>query len=298
MLNKFLNSLSVTISILLLVSCASSQEALEGNPSPIAPTVEESVLTPDTPGKWLELPATNDERLYFFTHDMTRNSQQVRNYSFYLDPDAKIAVWVAYPLNSGLIGSNTGRSDAWGLDPKVPRDYQSVIFSGYKGGYDRGHQLPSADRYGSGINEATFYGTNMTPQLNSLNGFAWVSLETKVREWSKQMDTLYVVTGADINGATEYAYDNDDKAITVPVGYFKALLGYKKGGSIGNSTGGYIAVGFYYEHKEYSTAVMDQAISIDDLEKKLGYDFFVNLPEKVGEEVAKTIESTIDGWWE
>ena len=42
-------------------------------------------------------------------------------------------------------------------------------------------------------------------------------------------------------------------------------------------------------------------MSVDDLEKKLNIDFFVNLPAKVGEETAARIEAEnpadISWWW-
>ena len=253
-----------------------------------------SEIKSDIPGEWLELPATDDENLYFITHDMERGGKTVRNYSYYYSPDDRLAVWVAYPLNRGLIGSG-GRTDEWGYDPKVPAKYQPVLFRGYDGGYDRGHQLPSADRYGSGINETTFYFTNMTPQLGSLNQKKWADLETQIRNWSYSLDTLYVVTGADIHGATKVAYDNNGAACTVPEGYFKALLGYKKGGSIG--TGGYVGIAFYFEHRSYNNDIMNQSMTIDELENRLGYDFFVNLPGKIGEEWAARVESDVDDWW-
>ena len=93
--------------------------------------------------------------------------------------------------------------------------------------------------------------------------------------------------------------DNEGNKVCVPDGYFKALLGYKKSGTIGNSTGGYLGIAFYFEHKGYdNSAIMDsQAMSISALEEKLGIDFFVNLPEKVGQNMADKIESTKDKWW-
>lgn len=268
-----------------------TQLAKGSDPIIIHPTT----LKPDPVGSWLELPATNESGRYFFTHDMTVGKYNGRNYSFYLDPNAKIAVWVAYPLNSGLIGSNTGRTDDWGLDPKVPRDYQPVIYSAFRGGYDRGHQLPSADRYGNN-NPSTFYGTNMTPQRAELNQHAWEKLEGRVRNWSYKFDTLYVVTGADIVGSREYATDNDGKKITVPVGYFKALLGYKKSQTIADtaSKGGYTAIGFYFKHQSYSDSqIMSQSMSIDALEKMTGFDFFVNLPD----ELETRVEADVNSWW-
>lgn len=256
-------------------------------------------IDPDPVARWLELPATDDPDLSFITHDMTRSGKTMRSFSLYYSKEDRLSVWVAYPLNKGLIGSGS-RTDEWEYDPKVPKSSQPVLFSGYRGGYDRGHQLPSADRYGPGINEKTFYFTNMTPQLASLNQKAWSTLENMVRNWSYSLDTLYVVTGADIDGATEVAYDNNGNAVTVPVGYFKALLGYKRGSSIGGLNGGYIGIGFYFEHRSYSNdanTIMNQAMSIDELESRLGYDFFVNLPDKVGKDVAARIESEADSWW-
>ena len=257
-----------------------------------------SSLKPDKVASWLELPATDHDGRFFFTRNMTIKSGDIRNYSFYLDSAAKVSVWVAYPLNATLIGSGS-RTNEWGIDPKVPEKYQAVIaYGAFRGGYQRGHQIPSADRLDRDANVTTFYGTNMTPQKGELNEKVWAALEGKVRDCSRQVDTLYVVTGADIEGSTEYAFDNMDKKITVPVGYYKALLGYKKDRSIGGTTGGYIAIGFYFEHKGYADDdIKAQSMSIAELEKKLGYDLFVNLPAKAGEETAAKVESEVDSWW-
>jgi DNA/RNA endonuclease G (NUC1) len=259
---------------------------------------ETAQLRPDKVTSWLELPATDHDGRFFFTRNMTIKSGDIRNYSFYLDTAAKVSVWVAYPLNSVLMGSGS-RTNEWGIDPKVPEKYQAVIaYGAFRGGYQRGHQIPSADRLDRDANVTTFYGTNMTPQRGELNEKVWAALEGKVRDCSRQVDTLYVVTGADIEGSTEYAFDNMDKKITVPVGYYKALLGYKKDRSIGSTTGGYFAIGFYFEHKGYADDdIKAQSMSIAELEKKIGYDLFVNLPAKVGEDTATKVESTVDSWW-
>ena len=257
-------------------------------------------LVPDPVPSWLELPATDNNDLYFFTHDMMRGSKKVRNYSFYYDPEARMSAWVAYPLNQDLIGSGS-RSDEWGLDPKIPAKYQQTLYNGYSGGYQRGHQIPSADRYGSGINEQTFYFINSTPQRGELNEKAWAKLEGYVRNWSKRLDTLYVVTGADFRNSTQYAYDNQGSSVPVPTAYYKALLAYKKGGSIANSTGGYMGIAFWFEHRSYADAAImsTQFMSIDALEQKLGVDFFANLPAKLGADVANKIEASEDkSWWD
>jgi len=269
---------------------------------------EPTELKSDPVGAWMELPATTNKDLYFIHRKMTVNSKEYRNYSYFYDKDARLAHWVAYPLNETLIGKGS-RSDAWGFDPKIPVKYQQNLFKSYSTKYinhegkevkyQRGHQIPSADRLTSSPNRTTFYYPNMTPQKGELNEKAWATLEKMVRDWSEQMDTLYVVTGADLRGTTETAEDNDGTKIPVPVGYYKALLGYKKDASIGKETGGYIGIGFYFEHKFYEDAsiMTTQAMTLDALEEKMGMDFFVNLPAAVGEDKAKQVESTKDAWW-
>lgn len=254
-------------------------------------------LIPDTPGVWLELPSTADKSRCFITHDMTLNGKKMRNYSLFYDSGAKLSSWVAYPLNSALRGSGS-RTDKWGYDPKVPGSFQPVLYSGFGGGYQRGHQLPSADRLANGVNETTFYFTNMTPQLGELNEYAWATLEGMVRGWSENTDTLYVVTGADWTGTQAYAIDNDGSRIPVPVGYYKALLAYKASGF--GDAGKYLGIAFWFDHKGYessSSVVMGQSMSIDALEEKTGIDFFVNLPSVVGKEQADKVESSVDKWW-
>ncbi len=252
---------------------------------------------PSADAGWLELPALSDESLEFYSHDMTVSGKKMRNYSFFYDKEAKLSFCVVYPLNKGLIGSGS-RTNAWGYDPLLPSEDQPCIYSAFSSAYQRGHQLPSADRLSANV--STFYFTNMTPQRGVLNERAWATLEGKVRGWSYQMDTLYVVTGADYKSSTEYAYDNLGAAVRVPVGYFKALLGYKKSGSIGAATGGYVGIAFYFKHQEYSDdAIMStQSMTIDALEDQLGgVDFFCNLPDKIGAEKAAAVESAVDSWW-
>jgi endonuclease G len=271
-------------------------------PTPAPPTYGSPTAAPH----WLELPATSaDDDLSFFSHDCTIGGKKLRNYAYYWNFDARVAHWVAYPLCSVYMGSS-GRSEAWGFDPLMPASLQQDVSGGYQGSgrYDRGHQLPSADRTASySLNATTFYGVNMTPQNNTLNTGVWSALESKVRDWAKRSDTLYVVTGCVVTGSTSYALDRSGHHVTVPVAYFKALLRYQKNSTIGYAD--YMAAGFWYDHYEYSQSGKSfgkgQSMSLDELEEKLGYKLFVNLPEQVGAETAAKIKSekpaNVSWWW-
>lgn len=253
----------------------------------------------DIPAGWMELPAVRPEGdQLFLYHNQQIANKEMRSWSYLWDPDHLVALWVAYPLNNTLIGSGS-RTDEWGLDPKLPREKQPVLFDPFSGGYQRGHQLPSADRYNRAANIQTFYGTNMTPQNGGLNSGVWARLEGKVREWSYKFDTLYVVTGCTVAGSTRKAYDNDNKAVTVPTAYFKALLGYSRSGvqGITAQTGGYTGIAFYMKHFDYPQNYMDAAMTIDQLENITGFDFFVNLPDKISPTLANYVESAKDNYW-
>ena len=259
---------------------------------------------------WLELPSV-PAGTDFFAHSMTIGSVKTRNYSFIWDYDNLVAPWVAYPLCKWNMASNVKRTNAWALDPLLPESKQPVLYRGFSKGnngwYARGHQIPSADRLTSyESNAMTFYGTNMTPQIQEgFNGDIWATLEGMVRSWANKSDTLYVVTGCVIDykdGETvKYALDNNGKKVTVPTAYYKAVLRYMKSSTVGYS--GYSACAVWLDHKVYSTKTIDSSysMSVDDLEEKLGIDFFVNLPAKVGEDVAARIEAEepkdVTWWW-
>lgn len=272
------------------------------------PTPSGGNLSPKT--GWMELPAIPNG-MDAFTHSMTVGSVSTRNYSFLWDYDNLVAPWVAYPLCKWNIGNNIKRTNAWGLDPLLPEGKQPVLYRGFSKGnngwYARGHQIPSADRLTSyESNSMTFYGTNMTPQIqDGFNGDIWATLEGKVRSWANSSDTLYLVTGCVIDypeGQTvKYALDNYGKKVTVPTAYYKVVLRYMKNSTVGYS--GYSACAVWLDHKVYSTKNIDSkySMSVKDLEKKVGMDFFVNLPAVVGEEMAAKIESEdpskVSWWW-
>lgn len=294
---------------------ASKTISQKGKKSEIKPDPDPTPEPKPNETGWLELPSV-PAGTDFFTHSMTIGSVKTRNYSFIWDYDNLVAPWVAYPLSRWNVGTGS-RSDAWGLDPLLDEDKQPVLhFRGYSvgnsGRYDRGHQLPSADRPNikgadpqKNPNAMTFYGTNMTPQLNGFNGGIWANLEGKVRSWANESDTLYVVTGCVIDykdGETvKYALDNNGKKVTVPTGYYKVVLRYMKNSTVGYS--GYSACAVWLDHKVYSTKTIDSSysMSVDDLEKRLNIDFFVNLPAKVGEETTARIEAEdpkdVTWWW-
>ena len=247
---------------------------------------------------WLELPAMDDPNLGYYTHSFKMNGKSYRNYSFGWSQKDRVALWVAYPLCRFYTNGSVGRTNAWALDPLLGEN-SAAPFGGYAGDYARGHQLPSADRQcWYDANAQTFYGTNMTPQLNEHNEGIWSNLENKVRTIANGSDTTYVVTGVIVSASSKKERDSYGNSVTVPDAYFKVLLRYSKASTLGQ----WNAAAFYLEHRAYSGGITkSHSMSVDDLEKMTGFDFFANLPAKVGADQAAKIEAVnpanVALWW-
>lgn len=237
-----------------------------------------STVTPSYTS-WTETPTItaaqlNSDHIRYVTHNITVSNRTVRNYSLLYDTQLKMAYWVAYPLCNFYVTRNTSRTNVWGADPSFTSTEQAD-FSSAIGGYQRGHQIPSADRYVSdSANIQTFYYTNMTPQDGDLNTHIWADLEGKVRSWSSNIDTLYVVTGASPTTSTtstdiKYAYDVSGQAVAVPKYYYKALA------RIDRETGTAYTIAFKFNNERPSSStIMDYALSVAELEELTGFTFF------------------------
>lgn len=238
---------------------------------------------------WMELPAVEDEEgRAFIYHTAEVDGQQKRNYSMLYDAAGRIALWVAYPLCSDYIGS--GRTDAWGYDPKIPDEYEPLLNHGWpERGFDRGHQIPSGSRNANtAMNRQTFYYTNMTAQVSRFNQGLWANLENRVRGFVSVCDTLYVVTGPifDSGEPERWTEDNAGNPVAVPDGYFKAVLSY----NISTST--YYSVAFVYDNEEYSRSnpTASDMCSVSEVEAITGFTFFNNLPQSVARSVKNQCE--------
>ena len=247
------------------------------------------VVTPSSriPG-WMELPeidltAIDSNTRGFFSRKMTA-FPDVRNYSFFWNFDAHLSDWVAYPLNSQLIG-NGSRTDAFAYDPLLPEEIQpNLIGHSYGGGWVRLKLIPSASRLNED-NNTVFYMTNIAPADYNFDPNIWANLESQVRTWARQSDTTYVVTGCVTNNSTQYTGLTCGFAVPIPTAFYKAVLVYKE-----NS--GYHGCGVLIPHSQNTSNgdFRDHMVSIKELEQELGFSLFYNLPSVVGATKAQAIK--------
>ncbi len=163
--------------------------------------------------------------------------------------------------------------------------------------------IPQADRKSDDtMNSQTYYVTNQTPQRqNNFNGSIWGSLEEATRGLvSSASDTVYVVTGPAYrtvggNETIEYLTGAEGKNanpenLAIPNYFWKALLKVKWNGNMIESAS---AIGFWFEHRDYSSkeTYAQFAVSIDEIERRTGFDLFANLPGSNTSGIEKTAEA-------
>lgn len=257
----------------------------------------------------LEIPKIDSEKGELYSYETSYQGEKILNYTLEWHSEQKHSRWVAYTFTATNSEKNWYRSNwkqgvywdgqFWDYDPfqpdkRIPAGERSEL-SDFKGsGYNRGHMCASEDRvFSMEANGQTFYLSNMSPQKSDFNQKDWVKLEELVRTWGRSnsfSDTLFVVKGGTIEeGQTQGKIGS---GVVIPKYYFTALMWKKKV----NGSNTYKAIGFWVEHKSYggNPNVSSWAVSIDELEKKTGIDFFCNLPDRIENPIEKTF--SLESW--
>ncbi len=230
------------------------------------------------------------------------------NYCVGYNKTLKTNCWTAFKWYSGFSSNNKnwnrsrwrngetfngygGTGDPFQPDPVLPAELR-VSSSDYDNwSYQRGHILGSADRLNSKeANGQTFYMSNIMPQLKDFNEHGiWWNLESFLRstyDQSSFRDTLYVVKGGTVNPGN-YTKVGSNNQLVCPRYFYMAILAFAK--KFAKTNGGYYAIAFWMEHKGNTDEVSSKyAITIDELEKRTGLDFFCNLPDDIENAVERS----------
>lgn len=262
--------------------------------------------------RWAELPErkTSSDYIYNTHYGLLGSNSNARNYTYCFSPEHRAALWVAYPLHdSHISGSGNRNNSDFDYDPEVNTSYQANLAAGsYTGIYDRGHQLPAADRKCSQqMMNQTFYTTNMTPQHSNFNQNKWATLEGKVRNMVCA-DTLFVVTGAWFGGEHDSSINSSttDKSgnyCPTPTHYYKALLRTSNGNTSKTidavkEASQLRAIVFWMEHANTgsdTTISSSDCITVDELERITGFDFFPMIDDSIEASVESSINPSLWG---
>ncbi len=212
----------------------------------------------------------------------TSTSNQIIHHEFYslsYVEKHEQAEWVAYELKRDMIRSSKFNRPFFMEDPLVKTN--SADWRNYKkSNYDKGHLCPAADmKFSKKAFEDTFFTSNISPQKHNFNDGIWNTLEGKVRYWAEKYGSIYVITGGVLTDELEHI---GKEHVAVPRFFYKVLLE--------NSRGEYKMIAFLVPSEKSNKPLYDFVVSVDDLEKMTGIDFYPSLPNEIEYRLEKKSE--------
>ena len=192
------------------------------------------------------------------------------NYVLSYNEEHEQAEWVFHELKNRQEKNVNFKRPFFISDPKVKS--KSADYKNYKNsGYDRGHLCPAGDmKFSKEAFDDTFYTSNIAPQKNDFNAGVWNRLEQKTRYWVQKYNDIYVVTGGVLTGDLETI---GKEKVSVPNYFYKILLD--------DTNGEYKMIAFLVPHENSKKPLYDFVVSVDEIEKLTGIDFFPALPDAI-----------------
>ncbi len=193
------------------------------------------------------------------------------------DPETRNARWAAYILTRAEAGvKNVERAGRFVRDMRlVHKGWAAAATGDYtRSGYDRGHLVPSADRDDNEAeNKATFVMTNISPQCPGLNRYVWKNLESTVRRWAMEHDSLYIVTAGVLATVDGRPLKTIGTGVAVPELFYKAVA-VRDGDR-------FQAIGFVVPNiDDCNRDYRVYAVSPDSVRRLTGIDIFGTLPSE------------------
>jgi endonuclease G len=193
--------------------------------------------------------------------------------------------WVIHMVTKDILYGAVSRTNDFRPDPNLKcGSMDSVDY--WNSGFDRGHLAPSADfRWSLNALSESYYYSNMSPQVADLNRGAWSKLENQGREWSLDCNELFVVTGPVLKPNLPKVQQGSFR-LSIPEYYYKIFVDL-----YGPE---YKAIAFIMPNKKIDDPIMNYVVSIDEIEKKTGIDFFPTLDDSLEERLEK--KSIVEEW--
>lgn len=195
----------------------------------------------------------------------------------------KQANWVFYKLTEENIKgkikrTNDFRENAMIINGPTLEDYK-------KSGYDRGHFCPAASmKISKESMSSTFLLSNVSPQKPSFNRGIWKRLEKQVRKWVISEKCLFVVTGPVVIDNIGLIGKNN---IPIPGYYYKIIY---------DPTYTEKMIAFVLPNKNSSEKLTTFAVTVDEVERITGIDFFCELDDAKEDELESSLNLRAWDW--
>ncbi|MDE6007782.1 MAG: DNA/RNA non-specific endonuclease [Muribaculaceae bacterium] len=202
---------------------------------------------------------------------------QVKEYigfTISFNKENKTPNYVAWELLAEETQGDSQRSNNFWTDSDLEGCPSTKDYTG--SGFDRGHLCPAADqKWSQQAMSDCFVMGNICPQDHSLNTGAWNTLENKERQWAQRDSAIMIVAGPIYTDSDKQRIGN--AGVRVPGAFFKVFAAPYLDEPRG--------IAFVYPNMKASGNMENYAMSIDELEKITGYDFFPALPDKIEDKI-------------
>lgn len=196
-------------------------------------------------------------------------------------------LWVVYKLTS--LSENTPhlkRPESFSADW---RNLGLITSSDYtNSGYDRGHMAPNhaiSLLYGKQAQVETFLMTNITPQKPSLNQKLWQCLEEmELDSFAPKFKEVWVYTGPLFDEKTTRL--KSSYFVEIPDAFYKIYVGVEAHGTLKT-----LAV-IVPQNAKANDRMEKYLVSIDEVERRSGFDFLHRLEDTMERRLEKEIDTT------
>ncbi|MDE6741872.1 MAG: DNA/RNA non-specific endonuclease [Muribaculaceae bacterium] len=204
--------------------------------------------------------------------------KEYEGFTVSFNPENKTPNYVSWILHGRKTGGKVERSNKFWTDTDIDgcpdtRDYS-------RSGYDRGHMCPAGEqKWSDKAMHDCFVMTNMCPQNHELNKGAWNTLEEMERVWAKRDSAIVIVAGPIYDGTETETIGLAE--VRVPSAFFKVLLA--------PFAEPMRAIGFVYPNMKCEGNMQAYAVSVDEVEKMTGFDFFTMLPDEIENDIEASV---------
>ena len=270
----------VLCALLLCSSAIISQTLLAGQSKIIWPVWDNNTPYPNTIFGMPEY--SKDDPCHNFV-------RQYSAFAVYYDDKVLSPRWTAIKVTRYIVDENgkmkrpgTFKSDKLlkqkGYKVTKHGDYSNPLLKPKK--WDRGHmvQFDDARGYGKQAGTDSFYTSNICPQLKTLNEKGWLTLEKTCSEFARDYKVVWVYTGP-IFDANKAPFAKGRK-IPAPIAFYKIVAS-----PLDNNNVNVLAFRMPQESIPADVDISKYQVTVRDIEKETGIDFFSDLPDDVEERI-------------
>lgn len=192
------------------------------------------------------------------------------------NPSRHLPNYVAWELTGTETEGDEPRRSRFAVDNNV---LGCATLDDYRNsGFDRGHMAPAADmKWNTQAMADCHFLTNICPQDHGLNGGRWNALEQACRRWAKRDSAIIIIAGPVLSDRMTRSIGRSH--VSVPERFFKVIFAP------------YVdqprAIAFVMPNSNTREPLESMAMSVDQLEEIIGFDFFSTLPDSLENDIER-----------